>query len=102
MLSIAVLPPAPLLCSLPGCDYETPQGAPTWEACITLLTSHAHSVQGGGAQPVTSTEFKLEKLPQPTFTLDMTESQCSFAKIQWDNYIMQSPVSQTYAVTSSM
>ena len=90
MLSIAMPPPAPLLCSVPGCDYETPQGAPTWEACITLLTTYAQSVHGGGAQPVTTTGSKLEKLPRPTFTLNMTESQWSFTKIQWDNYINQS------------
>ena len=41
-------PPAPLLCFVPGCSYETPPGAPTWEACITLLTTHAQSVHGAG------------------------------------------------------
>ena len=88
-------PPAPLLCSVPGCDYETPQGAPTWEACITLLTTYAQSDHGGAAQPVTTTGSKLEKLPRPTFTLNMTESQWSFTKIQWDNYINQSTVSES-------
>ena len=95
MLLIAMPPPASLLCSVPGCDYETPQGAPTWEACITLLTTYAQSVHGGGAQPVTTTGSKLEKLPRPTFTLNMTESQWSFTKIQWDNYINQSTVSES-------
>ena len=88
-------PLAPLLCSVPGCDYETPQRAPTWEACITLLTTYAQSVHGCGAQPVTTTGSKLKKLPRPTFTLNMTESQWSFTKIQWDNYIKQSAVSES-------
>merc|ERR1712081_66553 len=95
MLSIAMPPPAPMLCSVPGYDYETQQGAPTWEACIMLLTTYAQSVHGGGAQPVTTTGSKLEKLPQPTFTLNMTESQWSFTKIQWDNFIIQSTVSES-------
>ena len=41
-------PPAPLECSVEGCGYKTQPGAPTWEACITLLTTHAQSVNGGG------------------------------------------------------
>ena len=36
---------------------------------------------------------KLEKLPRPVFTLNMTESQWSFKKLQWDNYIKQTTVS---------
>ena len=49
----------------------------------------------GDAQPVTTTGSKLEKLPQPIFTLNMTESQWSFTKTQWDNYINQSTVSES-------
>ena len=87
-------PPAPLQCSVPGCTYETPPGAPTWEACITLLTTHAQSVHGaGGTQQATPTGSKLEKLPRPVFTLNMNESQWSFTVIQWENYIKQSAIS---------
>ena len=87
-------PPAPLLCSVPGCTYETPPGAPTWEACITLLTTHAQSVHGaGGTQQATPTGSKLEKLPRPVFTLNMNVSQWSFTVIQWENYIKQSAIS---------
>ena len=84
-------PPAPLDCSVEGCAYKTAPGAPTWEACITLLTTHAQSVHGvGGTQQATPTGSKLEKLPRPVFTLNMSESQWSFTVIQWENYIKQS------------
>ena len=87
-------PPAPLECSVEGCPYTTPPGAPTWDACITLLTTHAQSVHGGGGtQQGTPAGSKLEKLPRPVFTLNMTESQWSFTVMQWENYISQSPVS---------
>ena len=87
-------PPAPLECSVEGCAYKTAPGAPTWEAVITLLTTHAQSVHGGGGtQQGTPSGSKLEKLPRPVFTLNMTESQWTFTVMQWENYISQSPVS---------
>ena len=53
-------PPAPLECSVEGCAYKTAPGAPTWEACITLLTTHAQSVHGvGGTRQTTPTGSKL-------------------------------------------
>ena len=87
-------PPTPLQCSVPGCTYETPPGAPTWEAYIALLTTHAQSVHHvGGTQQATPTGSKLEKLPRLAFTLNMSESQWSFTVIQWENYIKQSAIS---------
>ena len=77
------------------CDFTTPPGVPTWELMVTLLTTHTQAVHGGGGapHPAPTNQSKLEKLPRPTFTLKMTESQWSFTKIQWENYIKQSPVS---------
>ena len=88
-------PPTPLTCSVDGCDYKTPTGAPSWEIMATLLTTHTQAVHGGGGggQNLPPSSSRLEKLPRPTFTLKMTESQWSFTKIQWDNYIQQSVVS---------
>ena len=90
-------PPAPLECSVEGCGYKTPAGAPTWDLMATFLTTHTQGVHSGGggqvAQNQTTSHSKLEKLPRPTFTLNMTESQWSFTKLQWDNYIQQSVVS---------
>ena len=89
--------PTPLECSVNGCDYTTPAGAPTWDLMATFLTTHTQGAHSGGggqaAQNQTTNLSKLEKLPRPTFTLNMTESQWSFTKLQWDNYIQQSVVS---------
>ena len=89
-------PPTPLECSVNGCEYKTPAGTPTWDNCITLLNTHASSVHvvGGGPQQTTNNS-KLEKLPRPVFSLNMTEAQWSFKKLQWDNYISQSVVTPT-------
>ena len=88
-------PPTPLECSVTNCEFKTAVGAPTWELMATLLATHTQAVHGGGGAqpgpPVNSS--KLEKLPRPVFTLKMTESQWSFTKLQWDNYIKQSVVS---------
>ena len=87
-------PPTPLECSSTDCDFKTPVGCPSWELMVNLLNQHTQSVHGGGQAPAPQTS-KLEKLPRPTFTLNMTESQWSFTKIQWDNYIKQSAVSES-------
>ena len=89
-------PPTPLECSVDGCEYKTPAGAPTWDNCITLLNTHSSSVHvvGGGPQQTTNNS-KLEKLPLSVFSLNVTEAQWSFKKLQWDNYISQLAVSLT-------
>ena len=87
-------PPTPLQCSVEGCEFKTATGAPSWEIMTTLLTTHTQAVHGGGGgQNLPPSSSRLEKLPRPSFTLKMTESQWSFTKIQWDNYIQQSVVS---------
>ena len=88
-------PPAPLSCSVTTCEYETPAGTPNWELMVNLLATHTQAVHGGGTQQATTTNSKLQQLPRPVFTLNMTESQWSFTKLQWDNYISQMPVSPT-------
>ena len=87
-------PPTSQECSQVDCDYTTPTGCPTWELIANFLQQHTQAVHGGGVQQGSSTVSKLEKLPRPTFTLNMTESQWSFKKMQWDNYIKQSVVSE--------
>ena len=88
-------PPTPLACSHTTCDYETPPGTPTWEIMANLLATHAQTVHGGGQAHPAATNSKLEKLPRPVFTLNMTESQWNFTKLQWDNYISQCQVSSS-------
>ena len=80
-------PPAPLRCSVQGCAYITPDNTPTWESIIQLMSLHTTAVHT--AAPATAP--KLEKLPRPTFSLNITESKWNFLVIQWTNYIGQSP-----------
>ena len=88
-------PPTPLECSSADCDFNTPVGCPSWELMAGILQTHSQTVHGGGGPQQGTTSSKLEKLPRPTFTLKMTESQWSFKKTQWDNYINQSVVSDS-------
>ena len=87
--------PTPLQCSVEDCVFKTATGAPSWELMITLLNMHTQAVHGGAGLPQTppTNNPRLDKLPRPTFTLNMSESQWSFTKLQWDNYIQQSVVS---------
>ena len=95
-------PPTPISCSKPDCDYTTPVGCPNWELMVKLLESHVTSAHpapvGTVGAPRTSHNAKLESLPRPKFTLDMTESQWQFTKMQWKAYIEQTPASETQKV----
>ena len=53
---------------------------------IDLLTLHTTAVHGA------QTGSRLEKLPRPVFTLNMTEAAWDFKVIVWDSYIQQTPV----------
>ena len=65
---------------------------------MNVLAQHTQSVHGAPA-PQSSQSSRLEKLPRPTFSLQMTESQWQFKKIQWNNYINQSTVSESTKLT---
>ena len=80
-------PPAPLACSVQGCAYVTPDNTPTWDGIIQLMSLHTTAVHTSAP----ATAPRLEKLPRPTFNLNMTESKWNFLVIQWTNYIGQSP-----------
>ena len=86
-------PPNPLSCSNPDCDFTTPIGCPTWDLMVTLLSQHTQSVHGSTQHSQPGLGNKLEKLPRPTFDLQMTESQWTFKKLQWDSYISQTQAS---------
>ena len=90
--------PQPLECSVETCQFQTPAGCPTWDLMVTLLTQHSNSVHGSQSNAITQNS-KLEKLPRPTFNLNMTESQWSFTKIQWDHYIGQVQAPQATILT---
>ena len=88
-------PPPQQQCSHDDCDYKTPPGCPSWEMLLGFLQQHTQAVHGGGGDQQAQSTSKLEKLPRPTFTLNMSESQWSFKKIQWDSYIKQNIVSES-------
>ena len=83
-------PPAPLKCQAPGCAYQTPAQTPTWEAMLTLLQLHdknAHPV--AVAAPADPAAPRLERLPRPVFSLNMSEAAWQFKVIEWNSYIGQ-------------
>ena len=87
ILILTMAPPAPIPCSVPECPYITPTGVPTWDNVLALLGHHTQAVHP--ATPTQQSTSRLEKLPRPIFTLNMTESQWNFTKLQWDAYISQ-------------
>jgi hypothetical protein len=94
--------PAPIECSYPACDYKTPAGCPTWELMTKQLELHASSVHpppgGGGGHGHVSHKARLESLPRPKFSLNMTEGQWQFINMQWTAYIAQTPASDSQKV----
>ena len=91
--------PVPLKCTASDCEFITPPNCPDWEKMLKLLELHTaavHNVPTGqvGASPST----KLEKLPRPSFSLDMTQSEWAFKESQWQAYISQSTVSEKVKV----
>ena len=91
-------PPARQECSVPECEYTTPEGVPTWEMLTTHLSTHTQAAHPPPApvqpQPQQHTHHaKLESLPRPKFTLNMTKAQWEFINMQWEAYIAQTSAS---------
>ena len=92
-------PPPPLPCSDPSCTYSTPVGTPTWELMVSQLSTHSlavHTKGGGNGPPGASAGQapRLEKLPRPTFQLDMSQTKWAFKHSQWEAYISQTVVQE--------
>ena len=85
-------PPPPMHCSAPECHFQTPDTIPTYELVIQSLSIHTQAAHPTPAavQAAAAPKSRLEKLPRPTFTLNMSESKWNFTVIQWNNYIGQS------------
>ena len=67
----------------------------------TLLNTHAitvHNAGGGTTGGGSSSAPRLEKLPRPTFQLDMTQSEWAFKYSQWQAYISQTPTQESIKV----
>ena len=61
---------------------------------LRVLELHTAAEHGAPSTPGCTTGPKLETLPRPTFTLDMTQADWSFKESQWRVYISQQPVSE--------
>ena len=87
--------PIPLQCSKVGCEFSTPANCPDWEKMVKLLELHTAAEHGPVPTQVRSAPGpKLETLPRPNFTLDMTQADWSFKESQWQVYISQHPVTE--------
>ena len=67
----------------------------------TILSTHSQAVHGGGGPAHTNSTVpvqRLEKLPRPSFQLDMSQAEWAFKKSQWDAYISQTAVSEQIKV----
>ena len=86
-------PPNPIQCSVPTCNFSTPENTPTWEMMTNLLKIHTDAVHRPPAAQVApgATSAKLEKLPRPKFSLEMTEAEWKFKEQSWKAYIGQTP-----------
>ena len=93
--------PTPLDCSKADCNWKTPANCPDWDKMIKMLELHIiaeHGDSPNNSSSAPSAAPKLEKLPRPTFQLEMSQAEWAFKKSQWDAYITQSPVSETVKV----
>ena len=84
--------PTPMSCSVEGCDFATPANIPNWELIIKTLEIHSQTCHNVRPNQAPNERTKLEKLPRPTFTLNMSEGEWLFVIMQWNAYISQSPV----------
>ena len=95
------MPPTPLDCTKVGCEWKTPSNCPDWDKMVKLLELHTIA-EHGTSSPIPEGNFssaqRLEKLPRPTFQLEMTQAEWAFKTSQWHAYISQSVVSESTKV----
>ena len=67
---------------------------------IKLLELHTIAEHGSGNGSVggNSNTPRLEKLPRPSFQLEMSQAEWAFKHSQWKAYISQTPVSESVKV----
>ena len=88
-------PPPQQPCTVPGCDYQTPENIPTWDLVIRqqeihLKSNHADHLGndgGGGGQ-----KGKLDKKVCPSITPQMTEESWRFIIDEWSRYKRQTDI----------
>ena len=85
---------APVECSVPDCDYVTPENLTRELALshLTLQTQAVHLINQPAAPAAVVS--KLKKLPRPVFSLNMTKKDWQSKEIDWNSYIEQTPCSE--------
>ena len=96
------MPPLPLDCTKANCEWKTPVNCPDWEKMIKMLELHIIAEHGGHNTSQTTGSGanapRLEKLPRPSFQLEMSQAEWAFKHSQWTAYINQTPVSEQVKV----
>ena len=92
--------PMPLDCLKTGCHWKTPAHCPDWDKMMQMLAIHAATEHGVTNAPPAAPQAntKLERLPRPSFDLDMSQAEWLFTLSQWRAYISQSMVSEAVKV----
>ena len=91
--------PAQQACSVPDCEYRTPEGVPTWDILTQQLEIHQKSVHpvpvanvapahAGGGGP----SSKTVKKTRPSITNQMSEESWRFFMDEWSRYKRQTGV----------
>ena len=90
-------PPPSQSCSVPGCDYSTPENIPTWEMLTTHLNTHTQAVHPAPApapQPTApgAKGSKTAKKNRPSITNQMSEETWRFFLDEWNRYKRQTGI----------
>ena len=79
-------------CTVPDCDYSTPEGIPTWDMLTTHLKLHSdacHNDSTGGSSTAPSKTAKKER---PTISNQMSEESWRFFLDEWGRYKRQTGI----------
>ena len=96
----AMAPPAPVSCSVQGCDWVTPANVPTWELLRDMLQIHVGSVHGvpargqEGGQPA-AVRPKPAPVARPEIDLGASEHEWKFFVAEFERYKRTTGISGT-------
>ena len=80
---------APVSCSAPNCEFQTPPGVTDHATILQFLTLHVQTAHAAApaAQPAPpSVTAKIDKLCRPAAKRDMTEHEYKFFENEWTRY----------------
>ena len=75
------MPPPPMACDVPGCEFKTPEGIPMYDLCIQRLQMHItanHAHSGAASKP--------DKLRRPSINEGITEADWVWFEDRWKRY----------------